>query len=81
MFVCDEPQTAFPEDVVLVGVKPPWKKPQVTPAVLRRSPTFKPVVIATFSLPEQSSKVGSGSPITVPLATESGTFAGVAPFV
>ena len=41
---CEEPQVALPFTVA-VGLKPPWKKPQVTPLALSRSPTFLPVMV------------------------------------
>ena len=39
---------------LVVGRKPPWKKPQLSPAALSRSPTFLPVS-DTASRVEQSS--------------------------
>ena len=44
----------------VVGVKPPWNQPQVTPFALSRSPMFLPDIFTRFdvdvrSLSEQSS--------------------------
>jgi len=39
---------------LVVGVNPPWKKPQLSPAALRLSPTLRPVS-DTASRVEQSS--------------------------
>jgi hypothetical protein len=38
----------------VVGVKPPWNQPQLSPAAFSRSPTFLPVIV-TASRVEQSS--------------------------
>src|SRR5208282_1400804 len=80
MLMCDDPQTAFPCKVRLVGLKPPWNHPHVTPAAFKRSPIFCPF-IAIVVLAEQSSYVGSASPMTVPFAETPGRLAGVAPAV
>ena len=39
------PQTGVPPEVVLVGAKPPWNQPQLTPLALSRSPTFRPLIL------------------------------------
>src|SRR5262245_25856750 len=71
------PQTALPL-VVVVGLKPPWNQPQVTPLASSRLPTFVPLM-AMVVPPAQSSNVGVGSAITVPLEPLPGILAGVAP--
>src|SRR5437764_14984824 len=73
MLACDAPQIAYPVELaaaVVVGRKPPWNQPQVTPLAFRRSPTLRPVSATrpAFGL-EQSSSCGSGSPTTVPATT------------
>src|SRR5271169_597949 len=63
-------QTALVVPVELVlGANPPWKKPHVIPALLRRFPMFWPDMAAVAPA-EQSSKVGSRSLMSTPLATE-----------
>src|SRR3978361_2363557 len=64
----------------VVGRKPPWKKPQLTFFALSRSPMLGQL-IATLVRAEQSSKVGSRSPMMVPPATTLLTEVGVAPWV
>src|SRR6185312_16110513 len=64
----------------VVGRKPPWKKPHAMCCALSRSPMLGPL-IATVVPAEQSSMLGSGSPITVPLTTELVGALGVAPWV
>src|SRR5947209_18246195 len=61
------PQVALPA-VVAVGLKPPSNQPHVTFFEFSRSPMLRPDMLI-LALPEQSSKAGSGSPITVPFGT------------
>ena len=83
MFACDAPQTAgAPSRAGVVGRKPPWNQPHVTPRAFMRSPTLRPLIaIVGEVVLEQSSPVGSGSLMTVPSTTVSGSSAGVAPCV
>src|SRR5579885_500817 len=67
IFWCEEPHTALPF-VVLVGAKPPSNQPQVIFLAFSRSPMFGPL-IAAVAPTEQSSNVGSRSPMTVPFST------------
>src|SRR5258705_7797504 len=69
MFLDLAPQTALPF-LLLVGLKPPWNQPQVTPLADSRSPILRPVMATrpAFGL-EQSSNIGSGSAIMVPCTT------------
>ncbi len=77
--MCVAPQTAWVPvpAYAVVGRKPPWNQPQVTPRAFSRSPTFLPVRAARLFddvrfLLEQSSYAGSGSLITVPTPFASG---------
>src|SRR3954466_1649207 len=65
MFRWVDAQGAIPPTVA-VGRNPPWNQPQVTPALLIRSPMLVPDICALR--PEQSSNGGAGSPFLVPFS-------------
>src|SRR5579871_1498237 len=66
-FVCAVLQAATPF-VTAEGAKPPSNQPQVRCAAFNKSPMFTPL-IAAVAPAEQSSNVGSRSPMTVPFTT------------
>ena len=68
------PQTArLPLEAAVVGRKPPWNQPQLTPFAVSMSPTFRPVIAAPgYFVEAQSSYAGSGSLMTVPMPLPSG---------
>src|SRR5215469_9830722 len=65
MFLCEAGQTVVPLGPGAIGRNPPSKKPQVTPAAFSRSPMFFPPM-AIVEPEEQTSNIGSASPVLVP---------------
>src|SRR5580698_11558274 len=60
------PQPVVPFGLTTVRSNPPWNQPQVSPAVLSRSPIFSPDNSALNEpVFEQTSPRGSASPISV----------------